>query len=290
MKIAAIVILYNPDILVLQNIQSYANSVDLLCIVDNSTIHNEKLIDTINSNFSNAIYINNTTNLGIATALNIGCDKALEHSCDWVLTMDQDSKFINFKHYIECLNQLKNKNQVALLASNTMRDAEKCLPVKATCQYEEKFLVITSGNLLNLSLFNKIGRFEDKLFIDMVDYDYCLKVNSLGYKIYYFKDVLVEHNVGELLKRKNIFTRKIRNKIEHNPQRNYYKTRNFLYISNKYSNKFPKKINLIKAINILFIHEITKILLYEDKKLNKIIAKVIALYHFTINKYGKYTI
>ncbi len=41
-------------------------------------------------------------------------------------------------------------------------------------------------------------------------------------------------------------------------------------------------------MNILFIHEITKILLYEDHKLKKIYAKFLGLLHFLIGKYGKY--
>ena len=283
--LAAVVVLYNPEDEIFNNILSYSNNINILIIVDNSTLHNDMLIKKI-KRLNNIIYVNNNANLGIATALNIGCDKAIENNCDWILTMDQDSKFLNFIHYKNCLYSLLDNDNIALLASNTTYNAKEYLPENPTCNYEEKFIVITSGNFLNLKLFNNIGRFEDKLFIDLVDYDYCLKVHEKNYKILYFKDALVEHKLGSVFRRKNLITKKIRTKIEHNPQRTYYFARNFLYIASKYGKKFPREMGMLKIINILFIHEVTKIILYEDTKLKKIYAKFLGLYHFLINKYG----
>jgi rhamnosyltransferase len=289
-KIAAVVVLYNPDNSVFDNIQSYAYQVDKLIVVDNSTSYNLKLITRLRDTFFNVEYINNDGNLGIATALNIGCLKAIEYEFEWVLTMDQDSRFLNFEHYKRCLYSLDNTDNVALLAGNTMWNSKDYSYQMPTFDYEERFLVITSANLLNLSLFEKIGRFDDKLFIDMVDHDYCIRVQKNSYKIYYFKDVIVEHRLGSLFSRKNLITRRVRNKIEHNYQRVYYITRNSLYLWKKYGQKFPKEFNIFKILNTLFIHEIVKITIYEDQKYKKIYAKFLGLYHFIIGKYGKYDI
>lgn len=290
MKIAATVILYNPKDDVFDNIESYIDGVDLLIVVDNSTQHNIKLIDKLKDSFTNILYINNNDNLGIATALNIACYKAIELDYDWILTMDQDSRFLDFKSYIACLQKVSDKQNLAIIAANTQWNAKNYILKDPSYDYEEKSIVITSANFLNLSIFKTLGGFEEKLFIDMVDYDYCLKLNSQDYKIFYFKDVLVEHSLGDLIKRKNLFTRKIKEKIEHNPQRVYYITRNYLYISKVYGKKFPKKFNFIRSLNILFIHEVTKILIYEDQKLKKLYSKLVGLFHFIIGKYGKYTI
>ncbi|QOY51419.1 glycosyltransferase [Candidatus Sulfurimonas baltica] len=289
-KIAASVVLYNPEDKIFNNIKSYANKVDKLIVIDNSTTHNLDLIKNINQSFDNLIYINNNTNIGIATALNIACDKAIELGYDWILTMDQDSEFINFNHYKTCLLNFNNTDNIALFAANTLYNAKEHLPSNPTCNYEEKFIVITSGNFLNLKLFNQIGRFEDKLFIDLVDYDYCFKAQEKNYKILYFKDVLVEHNLGSLFERRNLITKKIKIKTEHNPQRIYYFARNYLYIASKYGKKFSKEASIFKIINILFIHEVTKIIFYEDNKFKKIYAKFLGLYHFLVGKYGKHNI
>ncbi|MDX9744809.1 MAG: hypothetical protein RBT59_13390, partial [Arcobacteraceae bacterium] len=107
-------------------------------------------------------------------------------------------------------------------------------------------------------------------------------------KILFFKNILVEHNLGEVFKRKNILTGKIREKREHSPQRAYYIARNYLFMAKKYSKTFPKEFGFLKIINIVFIHDVTKILLYEDKKVAKLRAKMIALYHYLIGKMGRY--
>ena len=288
MKVTATVVLYNPDDDVYDNIMSYAKNLEFIIIVDNSTNHNIKLINKIKTDIPKIIYINNNENLGIATALNIGCKKAIECGSDWVLTMDQDSKILNFTSYLQCLEKLINTDNIAILAANTMWNATEEMIKGDICKFEEKFLVITSANLLNLSLFDTIGGFEEKLFIDMVDHDYCIRAQKENFKILWFENIIVNHSLGNLFQRKNLITGKIRNKIEHNPQRVYYITRNYLYTWKQYGKLFPKEFNLLKTLNILFIHEMTKIFLYEDQKLKKIQAKFLGLYHFLRGKYGKY--
>ena len=290
LKIAGTVIFYNPDNDVYDNIKSYIHGLDVLYIVDNSTKHNKEIVHKLQESFDNIVYINNNENLGIATALNIACDRAIESNYEWILTMDQDSMFLDFNDYLKCLDNHYFEEDLSIIAANTTRNATNYTQEANITDYKEKFLVITSANFLNLKLFNQIGRFEDKLFIDMVDHDYCMKANSLGYKIYYFHNIMVEHNLGDLFERRNIFTSKLKTKTEHNPQRVYYITRNFLYTWKKYKKRFPNEFNILRTLNILFIHEVTKIIIYEDQKLKKLYAKLLGMYHFAIGKYGKYDI
>ena len=292
-KLAACVVLYNPDDTIFENILTYGNYVDKLIVIDNSLKKNNLLIDKLNEIFeSKLIYINNNDNLGIATALNQACDKAIELQFKWILTMDQDSSFINFDHYKKCLEKVQNVNNVALLAANTDKEGYSTCDInECSCNYrEDKFSVITSANIVNLEYFEEIGRFNDKLFIDMVDYDYCLRINIKKFKILYFPDVFVEHKLGEVHLRTNIFTRKKKYKTEHNVQRAYYISRNSLYLSKNYGKYFSKEFGMLHILNIVFIHDVTKILLYEIDKWNKLKAKFIGLYHFIINRYGKYNL
>ena len=292
-KLAACVVLYNPDDTIFENILTYGNYVDKLIVVDNSLKKNNFLIDKLSEVFeSKLIYINNNDNLGIATALNQACDKAIELQFKWILTMDQDSSFINFDHYKKCLEKVQNVNNIALLAANTDKEGYSNFDKnECSCNYrEDKFSVITSANIVNLEYFEEIGRFNDKLFIDMVDYDYCLRINIKKFKILYFPDVFVEHKLGEVHLRTNIFTRKKKYKTEHNAQRAYYISRNSLYLSKNYGKYFSKEFGMLHILNIVFIHDVTKILLYEIDKWNKLKAKFIGLYHFLINRYGKYNL
>jgi len=290
-KIVATVVLYNPDDIVYDNIATYVSFVDKLIVIDNSTKHNTQLINKIETSFNNMIYINNNDNLGIATALNIACDKAFMLGYDWILTMDQDSKFVNFEEYKYCLSEIiKKEKDIAIVTLKHTHDVGSIKIESNLCGYEEKDIVITSGNFVNLYLFDKIGRFDDSLFIDMVDYDFSHKVIVNGYKIVQMSQHYLIHQLGEVFMRKNFLTGKVKEKIEHNPQRVYYMTRNRLYLSKKYSALSPREYSLLKTVNILFIHDVIKILLYEDNKIDKLYAKCLGLYHFVIGRYGKYDI
>ncbi len=285
-KISATIILYNPTEEIFKNIDSYINYVYKLIVVDNSPIVNINTEQKLSQKYDNIIYVANGKNLGIATALNIACDKAIELKQEWILTMDQDSYFQNYKSYLECFHTvLKQETDIAIITPNHTHLQNDIVP---NCNYEPKQIVITSGNMLNLQHFNKIGRYNDELFIDMVDYDLSLKVELYSLKTFMLTNHYIIHNIGEIFKRKNILTGKIKEKIEHNPQRVYYMTRNRLIMSRLYSKKFPKEFNLLKSINILFIHDVTKILLYEGEKRKKIYAKVVALFHFLFYKAGEY--
>lgn len=288
-NIAACVVLYHPLDDTFDNVVSYANFVEKLIVVDNSINKNINLIQKIQNEFKDKIlYIDNGDNLGIATALNIACDKAIELGYDWILTMDQDSSFENFEHYLKCLESVKHREDIAILAAHT--DAKKEQKDILSLEYEEKFSVITSANIVNLKNFEKIGRFKDELFIDLVDYDFCIKANINSLKILLFNDVYVKHALGEVFLRTNIFTRKKKYKTEHNAQRAYYIARNYLYVSKQYGTIYPKEMGLLHIINIVFIHDITKILIYEEDKFNKLKAKFMGLYHFLVNRFGKYNL
>lgn len=290
-NISACVILYNPSNDIIENIATYADRVEHFIVVDNSDRKQPEIIKILKNIYPNLIYIDNHGNLGIATALNIACDTAINHGSSWILTMDQDSKFVNFQDYLDCSGLLSDVSAIALLAPNTGRFSPEAIQKNVSdCTYEEHFVVITSGNFLNLNLFNTIGRFDDNLFIDVVDFDYCAKVKLAGYKTLLFKNILLEHQLGILHKRKNFLTRKTKYKREHSPQRAYYIARNYLYLARKYGKSFPQEFSLLKVLNIVFIHDVTKILLYEDQKCKKIGAKLLGAYHFMIGKYGKYTL
>ena len=280
-NLAAVVVLYNPEDTTYENICTYINEVDKLYLVDNSDIKNNKLIQRLLP-YKNIIYIDNKNNLGIATALNIGYDFANKKNYKWLLTMDQDSCFYNFEAYLNCIDNFSSqKDKTAIFTLNHSHVEQS---VNNDCHYILKDIVITSGNVLNLELFQTHNiRFEDDFFIDMVDYDLSYKVKELGYQIVLFDKHYLKHSLGTIFKRKNLISRKVKEKIEHSPQRVYYMTRNSLYLAKRY-----KDIGFIKTLNILFIHDITKIFLYEGQKIKKLKAKLVALFHFLIGKKGKY--
>ena len=94
-KIGGCVVLFNPDVRVINNIAACQSdfNFDFFIIIDNSPEQNSILIDAIKQLPGAVIYKWMEENKGIAKALNVACKMAIENNCEWLLTMDQDSKF-----------------------------------------------------------------------------------------------------------------------------------------------------------------------------------------------------
>ena len=90
--IMAVVVLYNPNDSVINNIATYQQHIKKTIIVDNSERVNITIINELGKMPNIEIIINNK-NIGIAAALNIGIEKAITNGANWILTMDQDSFF-----------------------------------------------------------------------------------------------------------------------------------------------------------------------------------------------------
>ena len=106
MKIAAVVVFYNPSRENIKNIEKYIDTIDKLYVVDNTDD------DKIRINSSKKIeYIKLGENKGIASALNIGAKKAIENKYKYLLTLDQDSKMTQniIKKMITFLEKTKDE-------------------------------------------------------------------------------------------------------------------------------------------------------------------------------------
>jgi rhamnosyltransferase len=279
--LAAVVVLYNPDISIINNIKSYINEVDILFIVDNSDKKNISFLELI-TQLPKTLYTWNGGNIGIAHALNIGAAQAMSYGYKWLLTMDQDSRFPPkmISSYIHCFNHYPNKEKVAVFSST--HHITTSMYTSTPCHPTQELLVMTSGNIINLSIFKELRGFEEKLFIDQVDFDYCLRASQKEFKIIKFQNISLSHNLGE--KKSVIQQGKATYFFTHSPKRFYYITRNRLYMWKTYRTLFPKieGLHLIKVLKTLIYP-----LIYHDQKFLRFFYISRGIFHFMIGRYGK---
>ncbi|RUT70405.1 glycosyltransferase family 2 protein [Flavobacterium cupreum] len=276
--LAAVVVLYNPDDTILENIDSYFNRVNFIYIIDNSDKPNGHKFSGLGPKIE---YVFNNGNLGIAQALNIGCKKALASGFEWIITMDQDSKFLNFTDNVKDLISNNTNRNIALYYPDYIIDGK--LYDKSIKEDNEPIIVMTSGNIVNLKIHEKIGGFEEKLFIDYVDIEYCLKLKKEGYSIANLPNVLLQHELGDSKRTSFLFVKAI--VTNHSSIRRYYITRNRLYVRNKYkdvSNTFAKIETRV------FINDILKILMFESHKMSKIKSIIKGYLDYRNNCFGIY--
>ena len=252
------VVLYNPDHTVPRNLESYIVSVDCLYAVDNSDEPDESVLAEINK-FENVIYVSLGGNLGIAAALNTGARMATEAGYEWLLTMDQDTRVVQDIVRImgACLASYR-KQDIGIISSRYT--AKELYVEKKGRRFNEMMATITSGNLLNLQVYKKTGPFLEKLFIDQVDHEYCMRLRQNGYKVIQANLTMLDHHMGN--KKKHI----IGNSSHYNPIRRYFITRNRFYVAWMYRKRFPR---FFWYESLAFLKELAIIVFFENNKLAK---------------------
>jgi len=279
LKTALIVILYNPDIQeVSENISSYIDSVDLLITVDNSETSNHQLETS-----DKIIHIRNNENLGIAKALNQGIIKAKELNFQYAILMDQDSQFFDATKAINALHIAIQDKESNFISSSIVVNAN--IAPKEN-QKELKYIdnCITSGSMLRLSMTDDIGLHDEKLFIDYVDFEYCLRARNMGYTIVETKLSTLKHLIGDSKKVSMKFFPWYKTyATNHSPLRRYYRWRNSVYVWRKYYKTNPKWVK--KNIRHTF-NDLKKILLFEDQRFLKFRAIFLGIKDAYQERYG----
>ena len=271
-KVAAIIVSYNPDKNLLDSVNLLISQVEKIIIVDNGSIEEKrKDISSIKDIDNERIeVIFNEENLGIATALNIGVREALKQGFNWILTMDQDSKASKdmVEKMFEVYNNIDGKERKSILSifPNFVDERIQSIEENSVMNtYEYVDADITSGNLVKAEVFDKVGFFDDSLFIDLVDTDFCMRLNEKNIKMIKVRDAILYHSLGESQSVKSIFGKF--NTSNHSALRRYYMTRNRFYTWEKYKDLNSFTLNRDKS---LFKKEFVKIILGEKDKVNKI--------------------
>lgn len=206
------------------------------------------------------IYVadNTSDNLGVATALNQLCRKALADGYEWLLTLDQDSQ--PEPHLIDCLAQhiAHIQPQATAIICPRIEDVNMgrmYSPRAHGCEYIKS--CITAGSMLSLTCWQQVDGFDDGLFIDGVDFDFCLRLRQGGYKILRVYDTALHQEIGKG-KAINLGSHRLAI-MNHPPERMYYITRNYLAIGKRYHRQAYWGLEVLKRLFIILVFEKQKL-------------------------------
>ncbi|WP_288433429.1 glycosyltransferase family 2 protein [uncultured Acinetobacter sp.] len=211
---SAIVVLFNPDLLSVEAlINVLRNQVDNIILVDN-TPRAIKNYDAKSFCLEQVIYINLEDNLGIAKAHNVGIEKAMELGQEYVIIFDQDSSvednFVQNLIAVDKKLRVEGKKIAAIgpsyvdIKTNMMAPAWQLKGLKVirekidqTKLVTESDHLISSGSLIRLDIFDKVGLMMEELFIDFVDIEWGMRAKQSGYFCYIANNVLMKHSIGD---------------------------------------------------------------------------------------------
>lgn len=260
-RLGGCVVVYNPRVSILDNIESYLPMLEKLVVVDNSTSKNE-YVESLKQR-SDVEVINMGGNKGIAAALNAGCRRLVEIGCDVALTMDQDSVF-PAKHadnVLSAVEKLLETHAIVGLDYEVRDDLENNLGANGEPLFIDVDYWITSGNFISLETFQEIGGFNEELFIDYVDTEFCQRIRSAGKAICYLPGYALDHEIGNPIQF-SLFG-KTYQAMNHSPVRYFYRYRNCVYLHSK-----DKQFYRTKYLKEIFVN-IPKMLLFEPHKREK---------------------
>lgn len=244
MKIAVGIVLYNPSDKrrFFECVQSALNQVERVYIFDNSTK------DRSWDYSDNIIILSEYKNLGSAYALNRIMEKASREGYEWVVTMDQDS--ILPKGIIKAYSKtIIKENDIGIICPQVIDKRRAYMEIKGEPKKEFIDFCITSASCTSIDVWKKIGGFDEWLFIDLVDNDFCKRLILSGYNILRLNEFVLNQEFGEIVPKtpkKQQFWIKL-SKVLHNqniakfsykkyvsPMRVYYTNRNIIYINRKF--------------------------------------------------------
>jgi rhamnosyltransferase len=247
----AIVVTYYPKKKSLNSIISVLENLSITVIIIDNTPGVKQLnkIDDCTSN-TNTLRYRMGQNTGIAAAQNYGINIALERSKDAIFLFDQDSVIS-----IEMINRMVNSfesGEADVLApvcldnnieipSFLINDYGFASKIYSSYGHTIVDLVIASGCLVRSSVFKLTGVFDENLFIDYVDFDWCFRCRDKGIVIKVVPDAIMRHSIGF----GTIGIGRMKT-IRHNSFRTYYKIRNPILLMRK--SYIPKVYCLYESI------------------------------------------
>lgn len=255
--ILAGIVLYNPDLTRLTENVNAIKMQDVDVVFFDNGSNNVSLVEEI---FPEIQIIKSETNKGISLALNELFRYAVRESkYDWVLTLDQDSVVSDdlISVYQNLIRQLPDNLSIIC---PKIQDRNANLKRETTESDGYVDLCITSGCLNRVSAWQDINGFDESMFIDGVDFDFCIRLIKKGWKIFKTNQTYILHEVGRSKVIKILGKEYL--SLNHSPFRYYYIIRNQIYLGRKHNQLFRQ---ILVTARMFYT-----VILYENQKTDKL--------------------
>ena len=282
----AVFVSYNPEKTFVDNINQLIDQVSEVLIIDNNSSRDSKLWFKELDKHPKIKIIYNESNLGIATALNQGVSYAIKSSYEWLVTFDQDTPISDgfIDSLFVCYDSVLSKQDVAIIAPMYIIDLPTNDHLVNTNCYRYVKSTLTSGSLMKISAVKNIGLFDEDLFIDWVDHEYCMKARAAKYTIVQSTHTFLTHAPGDL-QQHILFNLRVHTS-NHSTLRRYYMYRNRVICYKRY---FVFDPAFIFYDFLVGLNELIKMIFFEEKKVSKTLMVLTGIKDGIFNKTGIYS-
>lgn len=254
--VVAVIVSFNPDHDRLRALlEAVVPQVAHTVVVDNGSEQKTREFLSALRRQSTFELIEFDQNRGIASAHNAGIRYAKDQAYGYVLLLDHDSLPAP-----GCVSELLKAHRTlvgtglavaavgpryldetsgvpAPFLRYTRWNSLKIYPASVD-EVLETSVLISSGSLISTRIIDVIGLMDESLFIDGVDWDWCFRASSLGYRLYGVAAASMTHSLGDSGIR--LFKWKI---PLHSPLRHYYAYRNTILLCKRRTVPFSWKLH-----------------------------------------------
>lgn len=222
--------IFRPDSAVAQRIERLRAQVATVVVVDDGS-------GADRGSWAFGIeFLAHESNRGIAAALNTGIERARALGATHVLTVDQDTT-LGIGYVDAALATFSRARETRIGAA--VVDAVNGVPSVATWTSPEGIALapeaIQSGMLVSIACIDDVGGFDERLFIDSVDREFCHRIRNRGWGVAIADGTSIAHTIGRLERQHDGATYEW-----HEPFRQYYIARNGIVVARRFRKEEPE--------------------------------------------------
>lgn len=257
----ALIVCYFPDVKKLTKlVEAIQDGVEKVVILDNGGTPSEQIVALSHEGKVSIVKMN--SNVGLGVAFNHGFQLAQDAGVEYVLTFDQDSSPTSQypQQILEEYVRIKKLHSSTVAVGPTIIDDRDPSVVYAFSELKSSktnnrefapsdgaipvLVMVQSGMLIPVKTWAEICKYDDQLFIEFVDTDWCYRVNHAGCSIYGSKLVSMRHEISDRAPYK-FFGCSL---LSYSPIRRYYFFRNVVYLLKQSYVPFYQKVRLFTGM------------------------------------------
>lgn len=241
-----------------ENIDAIKKQVEDVLVFDNGSSNYDEIIKNLDPD---VIILKSEKNIGIAAALNRLIEWGENNGFQWMISLDHDS-VCGYDFVENMMPYLNITEQVGIVAPIIIDRNIGVVGHNPESEWAEVRTCITSGSFNSIVAWRKVGGYDESMFIDSVDFEYCYRLRKNGYKVIQVSKVQLLHELGKSQKRRFLFWRVDVN--GHSAFRKYYIARNNVY----YPLKHHLWLHFVRG-NLRNLWLLVVVSLYEENKTEK---------------------
>ncbi|OAJ53992.1 rhamnosyltransferase [Paraburkholderia ginsengiterrae] len=290
--LGALIILFHPSEEQVARAVAMQSACDRLLVVDNSPLPDARAAAMLSDAGVALLHYGNRH--GIAGAFNHGLSALFEQHVDAVTLFDQDSE-VPEGYFAVMRDRCASMSGQAFMAGPRIFDEndQRFLPelttsglsvgrlqVEPGAALQRCAFLISSGCVISREAFARLGRFDETLFIDHVDTEYCLRALLCNVPLYVVPSLVLSHRIGA--RRRHKWGSFELTTMNHAGFRRYYSARNAMQLALQYGLRLPVAV----VPNVLTLWQIVQIVLLEQGKLAKLTAIALGVWDGLFGRMG----